>query len=141
MSTSLGWFGVALVTVSGAFAGWIEALLVPYYIGSAIVPITLVFAIAGNWYLPRLSRTLVPKTAAAVLPFVAWLLVVLLIASATRPEGDVILPGGDTDKYVSYGLLLLGGLAGIVSIVLSVPVRSRQGQSDAGSPGSPGSSR
>lgn len=118
---SLAWAGVALVTVSGAFAAWLESLLVPYYVGSVVVPFCIVFALASNWFLPRLARALIPSVVAAALPFAAWLAVVLFVSASSRPEGDVILPGGGAVEYVGYGLMLAGALVGTISIVTSTP--------------------
>lgn len=119
----LGWVGVALVTASAAVAAWLEALLVPLYFGrtATVVPVAVVFALASNWYLPRLARSLVPRTVAAVLPFLAWLAVIFLLAAGARPEGDVILPGGGAVEYVGYGVMFGGALVGVLSIVFSAP--------------------
>ena len=122
LSPALAWGGVVLLTLCGAASAWLESLLVPLYAGSTVVPVTIALVLAGNWYLPRLARTLVPSTPAAVLPLLAWLLVVFLLAASGTPEGDVILPGGGgAVEYVGYGLMLGGALAGTLSVVLSAP--------------------
>lgn len=121
-TTPWDWIGVALLVASGALAGLLEVLLVPLYAGSAIVPVTVLLAIAGNVALPRLARVLVPRTGAAAGPFAAWLLVVVLFGVLTRPEGDVILPGSPNSlEYVTYGVLLGGTLAGTVTLVMLAP--------------------
>jgi hypothetical protein len=131
---ALDWLGLVVVGVSGALAGFVETLLVPFYLGSVIMPIAVVLAIISNVVLPRLARTLVPSTRAAVVPFLTWLIVVVGFGVITRPEGDVILPGGSL-QWVSYGLLLGGGVAGVVTIVLSTPPPSRPPRpSGAGTP-------
>ncbi|SHH47382.1 hypothetical protein SAMN05443575_3944 [Jatrophihabitans endophyticus] len=123
---ALAWTGVALVTASGAAAAWLESLLVPYYVGAALVPVTILLALASNWVLPRLARALVPRTVAAVLPFVAWLAVVFFVAAGGRPEGDVILPGGSAVEYVGYAVMLGGALVGTLSVVTSAPPPQRR---------------
>ena len=112
--------GVGLVALCAALAAMLEALLVPLYIGSVVFPIAILFAILSNFALPRLARALVPSTPAAVVPFVAWLAVMIGFGLVTRPEGDVILPGG-TLQWVTYGVLFGGVLAAAVSIVMSTP--------------------
>jgi hypothetical protein len=58
---------------------------------------------------------------------VLWLLTVLLL-SLPRPEGDVLIPGGSgTQEWVSYGLVLVGGTAGAITIALTAR-RSRSGR-------------
>jgi hypothetical protein len=117
----LDWAGVVVVCACAALAGLLELFLVPLYAGSTLVPVTVLFAVASNAFLPRLSRALVPSTAAAILPFATWLVVVVGIGLTTRPEGDVVLPGGGGVQWVSYGFLLGGALAGTVSVVMGAP--------------------
>ncbi|HEV7193829.1 MAG TPA: hypothetical protein VGN35_11570 [Jatrophihabitantaceae bacterium] len=117
----LDWVGVALVCGSAALAALIELFLVPLYAGSVLVPVAILLAVAGNVLLPRMGRALVPKALAAVLPFVAWLIVVVAVGFFTRPEGDVVLPGGGGAEWVGLGVALGGALAGTVTIVMSTP--------------------
>jgi hypothetical protein len=119
---ALDWLGVVVLAACGALAGLLEALLVPLYSGSALVPVSVLFAVAGNVALPRLARTLVPRTAAALAPFIAWLIVVVGFGAIGRPEGDVILPGSPLSlEVVTYAVLLGGALAGTVTVVLMSP--------------------
>jgi hypothetical protein len=116
------WLGVALIAVCAAFAGLLEALLVPLYIGSVIAPIAVVFALASNALLPWLARSLVPSTLAMLAPFGTWLIVMIFFGSVSRPEGDVILPGSPGNlEFVTYGVLLGGALVGTVTIVWLAP--------------------
>lgn len=117
-----GWgrLALGLVTLSAALAALLEALLVPTYAGSVIVPLAVVLGIASNVALPLLARWIGGSTGGAALPVVAWMVVLLALASITRPEGDVLLPGG-TLQWVTYGLLLGGALAGAATVVLSMP--------------------
>jgi hypothetical protein len=131
----LEWLGVFGLCLCGALAALLEALLVPLYAGSVVVPIAVVLALATNIILPRLAVTLVPRPVAAALPFVAWLIVIIAFGVVTRPEGDVILPGAPKAlEYVTYGVLLGGALAGAVSVVTAAPPprpRPRPGPSAA----------
>jgi hypothetical protein len=118
----LDWAGVVLICLVAILAALFEALLVPYYVGTVIMPVSVVAAILGNVLLPRMARALVPRTLAAALPFLAWLVVVVGFGVLARPEGDVILPGNPhAVEYVVYGMLLCGGVAGTVTVVASAP--------------------
>lgn len=110
--------GVAVLCGCAVLAALLELLLVPLYVGSAVVPVAVVGAVAGNILLPRMARTLIDSTLAAVAPFLSWLVVVLVVGLMARPEGDVVLPGGGTLQWVSYGVLLGGAAAGVVTVVV-----------------------
>jgi hypothetical protein len=119
-SPAWAWLGVALLCGCAVLAGILELFLVPFYAGSVLVPIAVVLAVASNIALPRLARTLVETTTATVLPFVFWLLTVIVVGVLPRPEGDVVLPGGGGGlQWVSYGVLLGGALAGTMTVALS----------------------
>jgi hypothetical protein len=122
-STSwLDWAGVALLTLCGAFAALLEALLVPLYAGSVVFPVAIVMALVGNVALPRLARSLVPSTPAALAPFAAWLIVMIGFGVLSRPEGDVILPGSPAAaQFVTYAVLLGGALTGTITMVALSP--------------------
>jgi hypothetical protein len=114
------WVGVALLCGCAVLSGLLALFLVPLYAGSVLVPVAVVVALASNVALPRLARTLVETTAATVLPFVFWLLTVIIVGVLPRPEGDVVLPGGGGGlQWVSYGVLLGGALAGTVTVATS----------------------
>ncbi len=115
----LDWAGVVLLCACAALAALLELLFVPLYVGRVLVPVVVVCAIAGNIALPRLARGLVNTAAAAVLPFLSWLVVVVIIGMVPRPEGDVILPSGGGVEWVAYGVLFGGAVAGTVTCVLT----------------------
>ncbi len=124
-------FGVGLIALVGALAGLLESLLVPLYAGSVVIPIVVALGVASNVLLPRMARALVPTTPAAAAPVLAWLIVVVGFGITVRPEGDVILPGGDL-QWVTYGLVLGGALAGTVAVALGAPP-ARGGRGSRGS--------
>jgi hypothetical protein len=115
-----GWLAMLLICASAALAAGLEALLVPLYTGSTLVPVAVLAALATNIALPLLARTVVPSMLGVALPFVAWLLVIIGFGVFGRPEGDVILPGGNA-QWVAYGVLLGGALAGTVTVVTIAP--------------------
>jgi hypothetical protein len=120
--TAWEWAGVAVIAACGLLAGLLETLLVPLYAGSAVVPVAVVLAVASNIALPRMARALVPRTMAALAPFAGWLVVVFGFGALSRPEGDVILPGGPSSlEFVTYGVLLGGALAGTATVVWLSP--------------------
>ena len=110
--------GLGFVCASAILAGALELMLVPLYSGSALVPVTVLFAIAGNIVLPLLGRSLAATTGAALAPFAAWLLVVVVIGLFPRSEGDVILPGGGSVQWVGYGVVLGGVAAGVATVAM-----------------------
>jgi hypothetical protein len=118
-SAAWAWVGVALLCGCAVLSAILELFLVPLYAGSVLIPIAVVVAVASNIALPRLAHTLVPTTAATVLPFGFWLVAVIIIGVLPRPEGDVVLPGGGALQLVSYGVLLGGALTGTVTVVMS----------------------
>jgi hypothetical protein len=121
-STTLDWLGVAALALCGGLSALIEMLLVPLYLGKVIFPVTVVLAVVGNVTLPRLARRMVPTTLAAALPLLTWLLMVIGFGTVGRPEGDVILPGAPrAAELVAYALMLVGALAGVATIALTVP--------------------
>jgi hypothetical protein len=113
----LGWpaviGAVVVLAVGGGFAAMVEALLVPLRWGTVIIPLSVPFAIASNAGFPLLVWRLRPIVALAALPFAAWVIVVLVLSQA-RPEGDVLLPGGTSGiTYVVYAFMLAGFVAGV----------------------------
>jgi hypothetical protein len=121
----LGWVGLLLLCAAAVLAALLEGLLVPLYAGSTPIPIAVLFALATNAAFPRLGYRLVPRALAAVAPFACWLVVIFVFGVIARPEGDVILPGGSL-QWVSYGVMLGGALAGTLSVVFALPVRSQR---------------
>src|SRR5262249_37659978 len=106
--------------------------LTPLYWGSAIIPVCIVLAVAANVGLPLLVRQLGGPPLAAAVPFVMWLVTVLVLG-VSRPEGDVLLPGGNgAQSWVTYGMFAAGALAGGITVMpqtLGQPPRGPGGNS------------
>ena len=117
-----GWLALLLVCLCAALAGLLEAVYVPLYAGSTLVPVAVLAALVTNTALPLLARSVLPTTFGVAAPFVVWLVVLIGFGVVVRPEGDVILPGGDA-QWVSYGVLLGGALAGTLTVVMCGPRR------------------
>jgi len=96
---------------------------VPTREGTAMVPVSVLFAAVSNVVLPRLGRSFAARTGAMAAPFVAWLVPMVLLALTARPEGDVIIPGGGGEQWVYYLALLAGGIAGMITVAVGAPRR------------------
>jgi hypothetical protein len=115
--------GLVLVCLAALLAGVLEIVLVPLRSGTTLVPVSVLGALVGNVVFPRMGRALIVRTAAMTVPFVAWLVPIVVSVLVVRPEGDVLIPGGGGEQWVFYATLLCGGLAGMVTIVSAAPPR------------------
>ena len=114
----LGALGLLLLCAVAVLSALLEVLLVPLRDGTWLVPVAVLFALAGNVALPRLARAFVDTTAAMAAAFLSWLLPVLILALTPRPEGDVLIRAGAGEQWVFYGVLLGGAVAGTATLVL-----------------------
>jgi hypothetical protein len=109
--------GLLLYAAAGALTALVEILLVPLRMGSTLVPLAVVLAVAGNIVIPWLSSQLTSAAFGAAPPVVAWILTAFLL-STSRPEGDVLLPGGSSVQWVSYGVLFGGLFTALITMAL-----------------------
>jgi hypothetical protein len=110
----LGW--AALSVAVAAWLALVEVFWVPWRIGDVPVPVSLLAAVVGNLVLVEWARRLSGSRLVAVLPAVVWL-VVAVGATMRRPEGDLLLPGGDTlTSTLNLGFLLLGVVAAAFAV-------------------------
>lgn len=121
--STVAWLTIAVLVVCGVLTGLLESMLVPLYSGSSKVPIAPVLAVLTNIGLPWLARRVADRLLPVALPFVGWLVTVLALGFVTRPEGDVILPGGSL-QWVAFAMIIGGTLAGTATVVLTVPPKS-----------------
>ena len=118
----LGW-AVAAVVVA-AWLALVEVFWLPWRLAGVPIPISLVAAVVGNLLLVGAARRLSGSRLVAVLPALVWL-GIALPASMRRPEGDLLLPGGDgVTSTVNLGFLLLGVVAAAFAVgrALGTPV-------------------
>jgi hypothetical protein len=109
--------GIVVCAVSAVLAALITVLLTPLYWGSVLAPVSVLLAIVANVALPLLTRWLGASPIASGVPFVLWLLAVLVLGTS-RPEGDVLLPAGSgSQQWVTYGMMAAGALAGSITVV------------------------
>jgi hypothetical protein len=109
--------GYLVFVLAGMLTAAIEVLLVPSRLGVTLVPIAPVLAVLSNIALPAISRGLTDTRLSAAPPVVGWIVTAVLLASST-PEGDVLLPAGG-ESYISYSLLVLGLLTGVIMVLIS----------------------
>jgi hypothetical protein len=118
----LGWALAAVVA-----AGWltlVEVFWLPWRVGGVPVPVSLPAAVVGNVLLVEGARRLSGSRLVAVLPAVVWL-VIAVAATMRRPEGDLLLTGGDAvTSTINLGFLLLGVVAAAFAVgrALGTPV-------------------
>jgi Family of unknown function (DUF6113) len=109
--------GLVLCALCGVLTGILTVLLTPLYWGGAILPVCILLAAAANVGLPLLARSLGASPLVSGVPFVLWVVTVLVLGTS-RPEGDVLLPAGNgAQPWVTYGMLAAGTLAGGVTVV------------------------
>jgi hypothetical protein len=118
MSGGRTWRTTAWSVLGVLVAGWlalVEVFWLPLRVGGFLVPLSVVAAVFGNLLIVGLVRRLTGSGGAAVLPAVAWL-VVVVPAMIRRPEGDLIIVGGGATGVVNLGFLLLGVVAAAVAV-------------------------
>jgi hypothetical protein len=123
-ATLADWGVVAALCGCAVLLAVIEVLFVPYYLGSTIFPVVVPVAVLGNVVLPRLGVDLVGRPAGGVLPFLAWLAPVLVLALTPRSEGDVIVLAVSGQEWTFYGVLVFGCVAGMITIARRSPRRA-----------------
>jgi hypothetical protein len=110
--------GGVLVCLAAVEAAVAECFYVPLRVGRWPLPLAVAGAVAGNVVLPRLVVAATGRRGTALLPPVVWLIVALLFA-ASRPEGDLVVPG--TASGLAF--LFLGAIAGAFGAVSASPPR------------------
>jgi hypothetical protein len=110
----LGW--AALAVLVAAWLTLVEVFWLPWRVGGVPVPVSLLAAVGGNMLLIGGARRLSGSRLVAVLPAVVWLGIVVA-ATVRRPEGDLLLPGGDNvTSTINLGFLLLGVVAAAFAV-------------------------
>jgi hypothetical protein len=112
---------VVVACAAAVLAAALEVLLVPLRSGTVLIPIAILISLAGNVIFPLIARAAYDTAVATVAPVLCWLIAVVVLAMAPRPEGDVLVPGGGGEQWVFYGVLFGGVVAGCVTAVLTAP--------------------
>ena len=129
-----GW-AVAAVLVA-AWLAVVEVFWLPWRVGGVPVPVSLLAAAFGNVLLVGAAGRLSGSKLVAVLPAVVWL-GIAVFAAMRRPEGDLLLPGGDgVTSTINLGFLLVGVVAAAFAVgqALGTP-RVRPSAAGSGSGG------
>jgi hypothetical protein len=116
----VGW-AVVVVAVA-AWLALVEVFWLPLRVGGVLVPASVLAAVAGNLLLVGAALRLTGSRLVAVLPAVAWL-VVVVAAMMRRPEGDLVIIGRGALGVIGLAFLLLGAVAAAVAVgrVLATP--------------------
>ncbi len=110
----LGWAVVAVVVA--AWLALVEVFWLAWRLAGIPVPVSIVAAVVGNLLLVDAARRLSGSRLVAALPAVVWL-VIAVAGAMRRPEGDLLLPGGDTvTSTLSLAFLLLGVVAAAFAV-------------------------
>ena len=94
----------------GFWLALVEVFWLPLRIGGVLVPVSIGAAVVGNLLLVRLAHRTTGSGKLAVLPAIAWL-VVVVASLIQRPEGDLVLAGSGALGLVSLAFLLCGVVA------------------------------
>ena len=107
---------ISLFSVALALVG---AFLVPLRVGTVPLPICVLLAVAGNVVLTKLAVRRTRSIAWGVLQPALWL-VVIVVLSLPRAEGDLIVPGSATGLV----FLFAGAVAGAYGVASEITRRA-----------------
>jgi hypothetical protein len=108
-----------LISVFAVGLALVEAFLVPLRLGTVPLPISVLLAVAGNAGLTKLAVRQTGSIAWGVLQPVLWLLVIIVL-SVPRPEGDLVVPGSATGLV----FLFAGAVAGAYGVASEITRRA-----------------
>jgi hypothetical protein len=97
----------------------IEAFLVPLRVSTVPLPICVLLAVAGNVVLTKLAVRQTGSIACGVLQPALWLIVIVVL-SLPRAEGDLIVPGSATGLV----FLFAGAVAGAYGVASEITRRA-----------------
>jgi hypothetical protein len=104
-----------LIAVLAVGLALVEAFLVPLRVGTVPLPICVPLAMAGNIVLAKLAARQTGSIAWGAVPPVLWLVVVIVL-SLPRAEGDLIVPGSLTGLV----FLFAGAVAGAYGVASEI---------------------
>ena len=108
-----------LISLFSVGLALVEAFLVPLRVGTVPLPICVLLAVAGNVVLTKLAVRQTGSVVVGVLQPVLWLLVVVVL-SLPRAEGDLIVPGSATGLV----FLFAGAVAGAYGVASEITRRA-----------------
>jgi hypothetical protein len=107
---------VSLFSVALAVVG---AFLVPLRVGTVPLPVCVLLCVAGNVVLTKLAVRQTGSVVVGVLQPALWLLVIVVL-SLPRAEGDLIVPGSATGLV----FLFAGAVAGAYGVASEITRRA-----------------
>jgi hypothetical protein len=108
-----------LISVLAVGLALVEAFLVPLRVGRVPLPICVLLAVAGNVGLTKLAVRQTGSIGWGVLQPVLWLVVVIVL-SVPRAEGDLVVPGSLTGLV----FLFAGAVAGAYGVASEITRRA-----------------
>lgn len=108
-----------LISLFSVGLALVEAFLVPLRVGTVPLPICVLLAVAANVVLTKLAVRQTGSVVVGVLQPVLWLLVVVVL-SLPRAEGDLIVPGSATGLV----FLFAGAVAGAYGVASEITRRA-----------------
>jgi len=120
----VGAAAVVIFCLVGVISAIIEVLLIPFYVGGRIFPITVLITIVLNIALPILVRMTVEWNWAIALPVVAWVVTIITLGYANTGHGSVLVPGYGDGEWVGLAVFFVGTLAGFVSVIRERALRA-----------------
>jgi hypothetical protein len=108
-----------LIAVLALGLALVEAFLVPLRIGTVPLPVCVPLAMAGNIVLAKLAVRQTGSIAWGAAPPVLWLVVVVVL-SLPRSEGDLVVPGTLTGLV----FLFAGAIAGAYGVASEITRRA-----------------
>lgn len=108
-----------LISLFSVGLALVEAFLVPLRVGTVPLPICVLLGVAGNVVLTKLAVRQTGSVVVGVLQPVLWLLVVVVL-SLPRAEGDLIVPGSATGLV----FLFAGAVAGAYGVASEITRRA-----------------
>jgi hypothetical protein len=108
-----------LISLFSVGLALVEAFLVPLRVGTVPLPVCVLLAVAGNVVLTKLAVRQTGSVVVGVLQPVLWLLVVVVL-SLPRAEGDLIVPGSATGLV----FLFAGAVAGAYGVASEITRRA-----------------
>jgi hypothetical protein len=108
-----------LISVFAVGLALVEAFLVPLRVGTVPMPVSVLLAVAGNVGLTKLAVRQTGSIVLGVLQPILWLLVIVVL-SVPRAEGDLIVPGSATGLV----FLFAGAVAGAYGVASEITRRA-----------------
>ena len=112
--------GTIVAVWAGALLAFAGSFWTPYRVGTVLVPVSILLAIAGNAALVWFTLKVTGNRFLALLPGIVWFVLSFLGAERTT-EGDLVLYNWVATVYIYAGAITVGVAA---YRIIVVPLRS-----------------